>query len=276
VLAASATVSQETPLLDSPDPAAPEIALLADGTVVSLDGPPVDGFYPVTAGDRSGWIRGEAMQVEKDLAESDAAEEMPANASLDETDEAAPTTEPLPADGMTPENELVLVDAVPPVPAAEGAVQPPIDANVSSIPVAEVAAVGPASVVVEAPILAGPGPEYEFIAMAPPGSTVEQTGHVINGYATVQYAEVTGWLDLESLGAPGTRVEETPPVETAPPVETPPVDAPLAEPPPPELTPTETPPMETPPPETLTAEAAPAETVPVAEVPVDVAPVDAP
>jgi hypothetical protein len=303
VLAASATVSQETPLLDSPDPAAPEIALLVDGTVVSLDGPPVDGFYPVTAGDRSGWIRGEAMQIEKELAESDAAEEMAVDASLDETDETAPPTEPVPADGMTPGNEPVPVAADAPVadltgpdesapaptipdgaapwpdstaPTGEGAAQPTIDANVSPIPVAEVAAVGPASVVVEAPILAGPGPEYGFIAMAPTGSTVEQTGHVINGYATVQYAEVTGWLALEHLGGPGTRGEETPPTETGPPIEKPPADAPLAEPPPPEFTPTETTPTETSPAESPTAETAPAETAPVAEVPVEVAPVDAP
>ena len=66
----------ETPLHDSADPAAPVIVLLPEGTIVSIEGPPVDGFYPVTAGDQSGWMRGETVQVEKDLADSDAAEEM--------------------------------------------------------------------------------------------------------------------------------------------------------------------------------------------------------
>ena len=34
---------------------------------MSIDGPPVDGFYPVTAGDLSGWMRGETLSVEKDI-----------------------------------------------------------------------------------------------------------------------------------------------------------------------------------------------------------------
>ncbi len=153
------------------------------------------------------------------------------------------------------------------------------------IPVPEVAAVGPASVVVDAPILAGPGPEYGFIATAPGGSTVEKTGHVINGYATVQYAEVTGWLALEHLGAPGTLVAETPPEATAAPIENPPADVPPAESPPPELAPTATPLAETPPtatPPTVTplaetplAETPPSETPAAETLPAETAPVDA-
>src|SRR5215212_11972982 len=90
VFAASGTVSQETPLYDSADPAAPAIALLPEGTIVSIDGPPVDGFYPVTAGDRSGWMPGETVQIEKDLPESDPAEKMAVDASLGQTDETGP------------------------------------------------------------------------------------------------------------------------------------------------------------------------------------------
>ena len=60
-------LSMETPLQESPAPEAPLIALLPEGTVVSIDGPPVDGFYPVTAGDLSGWMRGETLSVEKDI-----------------------------------------------------------------------------------------------------------------------------------------------------------------------------------------------------------------
>jgi len=58
VLAASGTLTADTPLHDAPDPAAPVIALLTEGTVVTIDGPPIESFYPVTAGDLSGWMRG--------------------------------------------------------------------------------------------------------------------------------------------------------------------------------------------------------------------------
>ena len=66
-LAATGMLSVETPLQESPAHEAPLIALLPEGTVVSIDGPPVDGFYPVTAGDLSGWMRGETLSVEKDI-----------------------------------------------------------------------------------------------------------------------------------------------------------------------------------------------------------------
>src|SRR5215204_4170621 len=66
-LAATGTLSMETPLQESPAHEAPLLALLPEGTVVSIDGPPVDGFYPVTAGDLSGWMRGETLSVEKDI-----------------------------------------------------------------------------------------------------------------------------------------------------------------------------------------------------------------
>jgi hypothetical protein len=306
VLAASATVSQETPLLDSADPAAPVIALLVDRNVVSLDGPPVDGFYPVTAGDRSGWIRGEAIQVEKDRAASDAAENNGVDAPLKETDETVPPTEPVSAGELAPGHEPVPVDADAPVanltgpdesapapttpdgvvplpdsvaPAVEGAAEPSVDPNVAPIPVAEISAVGPASVAVDAPILAGPGPEYGFIATALAGSTVVQTGHVISGYATVQYAEVTGWVALDHLGAPSTGVEETPSAETAP-VEAPLADAPPADAPPTETLLTkaassETPQAETALSETSPVETSPAETAPTEAPPTEVAPVTA-
>src|SRR3954462_7939965 len=67
-LAATGTLGLATPLQESPGPEAPLVALLPEGTVVSIDGPPVDGFYPVTAGDLSGWMRGETLSVEKDIA----------------------------------------------------------------------------------------------------------------------------------------------------------------------------------------------------------------
>jgi len=85
--------------------------------------------------------------------------------------------------------------------------------------------VGPASVTVDAPIRAGPSPDYDLIFTVPMGSTVEQTGHVTDGYVTVQYKEVTGWLALEQLGTASSYVAETPPVETATPVEPAPAEA---------------------------------------------------
>jgi hypothetical protein len=76
-LAASGTLTMETPLHESPDPSAPLRALLPEGTIVVIEGPPVDGFYPVTAGDLYGWLRGETMLLEKDPIEgaADAATE---------------------------------------------------------------------------------------------------------------------------------------------------------------------------------------------------------
>jgi hypothetical protein len=129
---------------------------------------------------------------------------------------------------------------------------------------------------VDAPILAGPGSDYGFIATAPAGSTVEKTGHVIDGYVTVQYAEVTGWVALEHLGVPGMRVEEPSLGETTPLIEDPPADAAPAKPPPIELAPKETSPAETPPSEAPTTETTPAEAALDDEAPVDMAPVDAP
>ena len=313
VLAASGTVSQETQLHASPDPAAPVIALLAEGTSVSIDGPPVDGFYPVTAGGHSGWVRGETMQLEKDLAAPDDAEEMAIASPVDETDETvpveapaeldpapdpamsttvevapdpaaetsaatetspraadpdlgeetAPAGEPVPVEGVIPENEPVPVDAgaaaAAPAIVGDAAAEPtPLEGagpvEVATIPVAEDSPVGPATVAVDAPILAGPGPEYGFIATAPAGSMVEQTGHMIDGYATVQYAEVTGWVALQHLGAPSTYVVETTPEETAAPIEPLPADAP----------PVETSLTKTAPIEAAPGDATPAEVVPVA------------
>jgi hypothetical protein len=345
VLAASGTVSTETPLHDSPDPAASVIALLVEGTTVSIDGPPVDGFYPVTTSDGSGWMRGETLQLEKDTPEGAVAEDTETDPLGDDTDETVPveaspaldpatdlavsatvdpasdpaadtsaaTEESLPAgeptaeEGVMAVGEPVPVDEpglndgadsplepeldntdtlVPVAPdgglsppesaptAPEAAAEPATDPDVTPIPAAEVSPVGPASVAVDAPILAGPGPEYGFIATAPAGSTVEKTGHLINGYATVQYAEVTGWLALEHLGAPGTRVEETAPGEIAAPTETLPADAPSTETSLTETTSKETSPAEVAPSDPPLAETPPVETAPIEAAPVDATPTE--
>ena len=143
---------------------------------------------------QSGWMSGEALHIEKDTLEAVAAEDMDADPLVTDTDEMVPVEDPKaldPAADTSAEPEQ-----------APSTAEPTMDSNVMPIPAADGSSVGLASVMVDAPILAGPGPDYGFIATAPAGSTVEQTGHVINGYATVQYAEVTGWVALEHLGAP--------------------------------------------------------------------------
>ncbi len=304
MLAATGMVSMETPLQESPAHEAPLIALLSEGTVVSIDGPPVDGFYPVTAGDLSGWMRGETLSVEKDIvaegrdvtpppAESDrlvpveqtadgeaapietpttvdtaadpalvaeppvetttdaASTESVAGVADDDTkeppadpaalpaDPAADTVavkeptgvESAPTDAAALESTVETIGAATPVPVvpttetpADAVAEPTPDANPTPSPTPEPALVGPASVTVNAPIRTGPGPRFDLIFTVPMGSTVQQTGHVTDGYVTVQYKEVTGWLALEELGAPSSFVAETPPAQTAAPVETTPVE----------------------------------------------------
>ena len=280
--AAAGTVSMETPLYDSPGHAAAVLALLPEGTVVSIGGPPVDGFYPVSTGDLSGWMRGETLQLEKDIPY----EEAPADAAVAETEQPI---EPVPveqtaADGAAPPDAAAPADAAgvadpaaapaadatdsapvaadpaastaapaeaaaAPPPADHGATQtlgdtppaatpvpsadagaapvegaaaaaPAPEAEVTPIPQPEANTTGPASVVVDAPIRVGPGPNHDLIFTVPNGSTVQQTGRVVDGYVSVQYKEVTGWLALEHLGQPSDFVAETPPAESMEPVET--------------------------------------------------------
>src|SRR5215213_721898 len=97
VRAATGTLGVETPLHDSPGPGAPVVALLPEGTVVSIDGPPVDGFYPVTAGDLSGWMRGETLSLEKDVVAEEA--------------EASPP--PAESDGLVPIEQTTSDDTAP-------------------------------------------------------------------------------------------------------------------------------------------------------------------
>jgi uncharacterized protein YraI len=271
------------------------IALLPEGTVVSIDGPPVDGFYPVTAGDLSGWMRGETLSLEKDIVAEggeaspppvepdgllaaeqtasgdptpvetpdtvDAAEdpaltkELPAEtvaepvadiandtaevppadtAALpaDPASDPASVSEPAPTDTASLESTVETIGAATPIPIApatetpvDAAMEPAPDPSPAPSPTPQPDPVGPASVTVNAPIRTGPGPDFDLIFTVPMGSTVQQTGHVTDGYVTVQYKEVTGWLALEQLGAPSSFVADTPIVETVTPVETVPGEA---------------------------------------------------
>jgi uncharacterized protein YraI len=294
-LAATGTLGLETPLQESPVPEAPLIALLPEGTVVSIDGPPVDGFYPVTTGNLSGWMRGETLSVEKDIVAdgensspppvepdgslaaeqttsgdpatvetpatvdpaanpavtkdlptetggepvadvaNDAAEASPADAAAFPVDlgvDPTPVSGPAPTDAPALESKVETIGAATPVPVAPAS-ETPVDATTEPAPEPSSTPsptptpepVGPASVTVDAPIRAGPSPDFDLIFTVPMGSTVEQTGHVTDGYVTVQYKEVTGWLALEQLGTASSYVAETPPVETATAVKPAPAEA---------------------------------------------------
>jgi len=335
MLAATGLLSLETPLQESPGQGAPVIALLPEGTVVSIEGPPVDGFYPVTAGDLSGWMRGETLSVEKDIAaegseggstpaesdglvpieqtaEGDAAPvETPATVNeavdpalaaeppLETATDAALTepvadvaddavkeppadpaalgadaavdpasvkdpaaVEPAPVDAAAPELTVETIGAATPVPVAattetpaDKVAKPAPAASPTPSPTPEPEPIGPASVTVDASIRTGPGPRFDLIFTVPMGSTVQQTGHVTDGYVTVQYKEVTGWLALEDLGAPSSFIQETPPAEIAAPVET---------------TQVETTPVEVSPVATEPVEVSPVATEPVPAEPVEV------
>jgi uncharacterized protein YraI len=312
VFAASGTVGMETPLHESPAHDSPVLALLPEGTVVSIDGPPIDGFYPVSTSDLSGWMRGETLELQKDIpyegedtivpptetappvetvpvaqtadgaapvdtAATDGAAPAAAAATADltvdpalaadpadpapvmdpavqapvpdpavatattvvdpapvaATDTTTAATDPTNAapevDAAAPDLAADIPPAATPIPAtdgsgvpAEGAAElaPAPETAVTPTPQPELSPTGPASVTVDAPIRVGPGPTYDLIFTVPHGSTIEQTGNVVDGYVSVQYKEVTGWLALDHLGQPSDFVAEPAPEETMEPVQT--------------------------------------------------------
>lgn len=216
-LAAAAALGEETPLQDAPLADAAVVTWLPAGTVVSIEGPPVDGYYPVTAWDLSGWVRGATLLFASDVAADSgagavttgtgeiAAGDQPPGAATDTaaTDGAAAGMAPEADAAATP---MPLTAADETTPADAEAAAPASDAADPAVPFPDAGPTGPASVTAKTPILVGPGPEFGLIVMAPAGSTVEQTGHLIDGYVTVQYAGVTGWAPLDHLGPlmPGT------------------------------------------------------------------------
>jgi hypothetical protein len=202
VAAETAATTVDASLLDAPDPGAAAIATLPWGTPVSIDGEPVAGYYPVSAEGLSGWLPGEVLEIAKDApAESVDAGAAPAGTGDVSPEDRAPS-ETAGATAAAP----AASDPAPAAPAAaEPAAEPaaPATADPASGPT------GPADVVAEAPVYGGPGPEYGLIATAPVGSSVEQTGHVVDGYVTVKFAGITGWAPLDHLGVPGSAPEPT-------------------------------------------------------------------
>jgi uncharacterized protein YraI len=109
---------------------------------------------------------------------------------------------------------------------------------------------GPAGATVDVPIRSGPGSDYGLIFSVPAGSTIEQTGHVVDGWVSVQYKEVTGWADAGQLGDPYSFVpdqplSDTPPTDAVPVATDTPIPTATEAPTP---VPTAAPPTETPPP----------------------------
>ena len=84
---------------------------------------------------------------------------------------------------------------------AEGAPapEPAVSATEPPALLAEPGPSGPARVKVETSVRAGPGPDFDRLGRAAKGSTVEQTGHLIDGYVTVQTGDATGWVPLDHL-----------------------------------------------------------------------------
>jgi uncharacterized protein YraI len=148
-----------------------------------------------------------------DAAPPDATPPVDVAATTDVVADGSPAATPVPlTDESTAPGDGTTEVAPDPVPAPE--------AEVTPIPQPELNPTGPASVTVDAPIRVGPASSYDLIFTVPNGSTVEKTGHVVDGYVTVQYKEVTGWLALEHLGQPSDFIAEPPPEETLEPVDT--------------------------------------------------------
>jgi uncharacterized protein YraI len=69
------------------------------------------------------------------------------------------------------------------------------------------------------PVYYGPDPQSGLVFTVPAGSTVERTGEIANGFASVRYKEVVGWSAVDQMAEPSDFASETP-EETAEPVDT--------------------------------------------------------
>lgn len=175
-LAADGALQYDASLQEYPLDDAVSLGIVPAGTQAVITGELVDGYYPVTIDAAWGWIRADAFGV----GESAPLVEVPAAIGTP----VAEVVEPVETPAYTPEQAQ------------------PLEPNAPPVAVPDPGPVGPAEVTTEAPILAGPGPDYGVLGMAAGGSLVEQTGHAVSGYVTVRYVGVTGWVSLDHLAPP--------------------------------------------------------------------------
>ena len=176
VHAAPGLLQIDASLQDAPQDDANVLSWLPAGTEVYVTGDRVGGYYPVTAGVLTGWIRADALVLTEES-------ELP----------------PAPPGAATPVGSVAAAEALP---AAPYPPQPPLDPNAPSVAVPNPGPVGPAAVMADVPIYAGPGTEFGVLGTAAMGQLVEQTGHAVSGFVTVRYVDVTGWVPLDHLGPP--------------------------------------------------------------------------
>jgi hypothetical protein len=203
VFAATATVSVDAALLDAASPDAAVLTTLPWGTAVSIDGEPIDGYYPVSVEGLSGWLPGDVLEIADDAP----VEAVDPGAAPTETSEVPPSDQ-----ALTETSDATAAAPAPsqPIAAEPVAVEPASEPAAPAGAYPDAGPSGPADVIAEAPVYGGPGPEYGLIATAPVGSSVEQTGHLVDGYVTVKFAGITGWAPVDHLGPPGSAPEAAP------------------------------------------------------------------
>lgn len=238
VRAAYVKLAYDASLQETPDDAGISLTMLPAAVVVTITGDPVGSYYPVTAGGKSGWVRGDALAFD-DAADASPVEPVAAAPDLEAAvrtepvgEEPAPVepvaNEPVPVETVaedlapaepvadaTPVAEPVAMEPAPADPAMQNppiaapvaeaaAPEPPLDPNAPTVDVPDPGPVGPAAVMADVAIYAGPGAEFGVLGTAAMGQLVEQTGHAVSGYVTVRYVDVTGWVPLDHLGPPPT------------------------------------------------------------------------
>lgn len=178
-LAAPGILQFDASLQSGPQDDAASVSWLPAGTEVYVTGDQAGGYYPVTVGVLTGWIRADALVFE-----------------------AQTPVAPVSPGAATPVSSDVVPGALP---VEASVAEPPLDPNAPSVTVPDPGPIGPAAVLAEVPIYAGPGTDFGVLGMAATGQMVEQTGHAIGGYVTVRYVGITGWVPLDHLGpAPTT------------------------------------------------------------------------
>ena len=183
VLAAPGILQVDASLQDGPLDTANSLSWLAAGTEVYVTGEQVTGYYPVTVGVLTGWVTAGALVLEEESTVT--------------------TVDP---GAATPVGSVITPEQAP---ATVSEPEPPLDPNAPSVTVPDPGPVGPAAVMADVSIYAGPGSEFGVLGTAAMGQLVEQTGHAVSGFVTVRYVGVTGWVPLDHLGPPPATASST-------------------------------------------------------------------